>query len=85
MSLVQVSARLDKVDVVFCARQLRDVLVSPLQVGDLMAQPLHVPLSVVERRPLVGGDQLGHLLLHPLDGANHVAERLLAFLQRSLG
>lgn len=50
-----------------------------------MGQPLHVSLSVVERRPLVGGDQLGHLLLHPLDGANHVAERLLAFLQRSLG
>lgn len=85
LCLVRVSAHLDKVDVVFGAWQLRDLLVSPLQVGDLMAQPLHVSLGIVERCPLVGGDQLGHLLLHPLDGANHVAERLLAFLQRSLG
>lgn len=78
-------SHLDEVDVVLGARQLRDLLVPPLQVGDLVGQALHVSLGVVERRPLVGGDELGHLLLHPLDGANHVAERLLAFLQRSLG
>lgn len=72
-------------DVVLSAGQLRDLIVSPLQVGDLVAQTLHVALCVVERRSLVGGDQLGHLLLHPLDGAYHVAERLLTFLQRSLG
>lgn len=76
---------LDEVDVVLGAGQLGDLLVSPLQVGDLVAQALHVALGVVERCSLVGGDQLGHLLLHPLDGAHHVAEHLLAFLQCSLG
>lgn len=76
---------LDEVDVVLGARQLRDFLVPPLQVGDFVAQTLHVSMGIFERRLLVGGDQLGQLLLRPLDGANHVAERLLAFLQRSLG
>lgn len=89
MDLLHMSAEwrphLDEVDVVLSARQLRDLLVPPLQIGDLVAQTLHVALGVVQRRPLVGGDQLGHLLLHPLDGTDHVAERLLTFLQRSLG
>lgn len=76
---------LDEVDVVLSARQLCDLLVPPLQIGDLVGQTLHVALRVVQRRPLVGGDQLGHLLLHPLDGTDHVAERLLTFLQCSLG
>lgn len=76
---------LDKVDVVFSAGQLSDLVVSPLQVSDLVAEALHVALGVVERRPLVGGYQLGHLLLHPLNGAHHVTEHLLTFLQRSLG
>lgn len=76
---------LDEVDVVLGAGQLRDLGVPPLQIGDLVAQALHVTLGVVEGSSLVGADQLGHLLLHPLDGADHVAEGLLAFLQRSLG
>ena len=69
-------------DVVLSAGQLGDLAVSPLQVSDLVGQTLQVALGVVERRPLVGGDQLGHLLLHPLDGAHHVGKHLLAFLQR---
>lgn len=72
-------------DVVLGAGQLGDLVVSPLQISDLVGQTLHVALCVVQRRPLVGGDQLGHLLLHPLDGAHHVAEHLLALLQSSLG
>lgn len=76
---------LDEVDVVLSAGQLCDLAVSPLQISDLVAQTLHVALRVVECCPLVGGDQLGHLLLHPLNGAYHVAKRLLTFLQCSLG
>lgn len=72
---------LDEVDVVLSAGQLRDLIVSPLQVSDLVAQALHVALCVAECCPLVGGDQLGHLLLHPLNGAYHVAKCLLTFLQ----
>lgn len=72
-------------DVVLSARQLRDLAISPLQISNLMAQTLHVALSIVECCPLVGGDQLSHFLLHPFDGAYHVSECLLAFLQRSLG
>ena len=76
---------LDEVDVVLGAGQLRDLVVAALQVGDLVGQPVHVTLCVVERRPLVGRDQLGHLLLHLLDGAQHVAEELLALLHCLLG
>lgn len=76
---------LDEVDVVLSAGQLGDLCVSPLQISDLMAQTLHVALCVVERCSLVGGDQLGHLLLHPLNGAHHVAKHLLTLLQCSLG
>ncbi len=72
-------------DVVLSAGQLGDLIVSPLQIGDLVAQALHVALCVVERCSLVGGDQLGHLLLHPLNGAHHVAEHLLTLLQCSVG
>ena len=71
---------LDEVDVVLRTGQLGDLVVSPLQVSDLVAQSLHVALRVVECCPLVGGNQLGHLLLHPLDGAHHVTEHLLALL-----
>lgn len=78
-------SHLDEVDVVLGAGQLRDVVVPPLQVRDLVAQALQVALGVVEGGSLVGADQLGHLLLHPLDGADHVAEGLLALLQRPLG
>lgn len=78
------SVYLDEVDVVLGAGQLGDLVVSSFQVSDLMAQTLHVALCVAERRSLVGGDQLGHLLLHPLNGAHHVSEHLLAFLQRPL-
>lgn len=39
---------LDEVDVVLSAGQLSDLSVSPLQVSDLMAQTLHVALSVGE-------------------------------------
>lgn len=76
---------LDEVDVILSAGQLCDLVVPPLQVSDLMGQTLHVALSVVECRSLVGGDELGHLLLHPLDGAHHVGKHLLAFLQRGVG
>lgn len=76
---------LDEVDVVLGAGQLGDLCVPPLQIGDLMGQALHVALCVVECRPLVGGDELGHLLLHPLNGAHHVGEHLLTFLQRRMG
>lgn len=76
---------LDEVDVVLSAGQLGDLAVPPLQIGDLMGQTLHVALCVVERRSLVGGDELGHLLLHPLNGAHHVGKHLLAFLQRRVG
>lgn len=75
---------LDEVDVVLGAGQLGDLVVSPLEVGDLVAQALHVALCVAECRSLVGGDQLGHLLLHPLNGAHHVSEHLLTFLHRPL-
>lgn len=85
MALLRAVSHLDEVDVVLSAGQLRDLVVPPLQIGDLVAQALHVALGVVEGRSLVGADQLGHLLLHPLDGPDHVAEALLAFLQRSLG
>lgn len=85
MALLCAVGHLNEVDVVLGAGQLRDLVVPPLQVGDLVGQALHVALGVVEGRPLVGADQLGHLLLHPLDGADHVAEGLLALLQRSLG
>lgn len=78
-------SHLNEVDVVLSAGQLRDLVVPPLQIRDLVAQALQVTLGVVEGGPLVGADQLGHLLLHPLDGADHVAEGLLTFLQRSLG
>lgn len=76
---------LDEVDVVLSARQLGDLTVSPLQVSDFMGQTLHVAFCVVECCPLVGCYELGHLLLHPLDGAHHVTEHLLTFLQCSLG
>ena len=79
------SCYLDEVDVVLGAGQLGDLVVSPLQVGDLVAQTLHVALSGVQRRSLVGRNQLGHLLLHPLDGAHHVGEHLLTFLQGRVG
>lgn len=75
---------LDEVDVVFSAGQLSDLIVSPLQVSYLMSQPLQVAFCVVQRGSLVGGDELGHLLLHPFDGAHHVTEHLLTFLQCSL-
>ncbi|TNN64719.1 hypothetical protein EYF80_025025 [Liparis tanakae] len=71
---------LDEVDVILSAGQLCDLVVS-----DLMGQTLHVALGIVECRSLVGGDELGHLLLHPLDGAHHVGKHLLAFLQRGVG
>ena len=67
------------------AGQLRDLVVPSLQVGDLVGQPVHVALSVAERCPLIGRDQLGHLLLHLLDGAQHVVEELLALLHGLLG
>lgn len=76
---------LDEVDVVLSAGQLGDLVVSPLQISDLMGETLHVALCVVECCSLVGGDELGHLLLHPLNGAHHVAKHLFTFLQRSLG
>lgn len=76
---------LDEVDVVLSAGQLGDLVVPPLQISNLVGQTLQVALCVVERCSLVGGDQLGHLLLHPLNGAHHVAKHLLAFLQCSLG
>lgn len=85
MALWCAFSHLNEVDVVLSAGQLRDLGVPPLQIGDLVGQALHVTLGVVEGGSLVGADQLGHLLLHPLDGADHVAEALLAFLQRSLG
>lgn len=72
---------LDEVDVVLSAGQLSDLSVSPLQVSDLMAQTLHVALSVGECWPLVGGDQFGHLLVHPLNGAQHISKHLLTILQ----
>lgn len=70
---------------VLSAGQLGDLAVPPPQVSDLVGQSLHVALCVVERRSLVGGDQLRHLLLHPLDGAHHITKHLLTFVQRSLG
>lgn len=76
---------LDEVNVVLSAGQLGDLVVPPFQVSDFMGQALHVALGAVERRSLVGRYQLGHLLLHPLDGAHHVAEHLLAILQCPLG
>lgn len=85
MALSCAVSHLNEVDVVLSAGQLADLVVPPLQIGDLVVEALHVALGVVEGGSLVGGDQLGHLLLHSLDGADHVAEGLLAFLQRSLG
>lgn len=76
---------LDEVDVVLSAGQLGDLIVSLLQVSNLIGQTLQMAFGVVECRPLVGGDQLGHLLLHPLDGAHHVAKHLFAFLKCPLG
>lgn len=76
---------LDEVDVVLGAGQLGDLVVPPLQISDLVGQTLQMALCVAECCSLVGGDQLGHLLLHPLNGAHHVGKHLLAFLQGSLG
>lgn len=49
-----------------------------------MGEPVHVVLGVGERRLLVGRDELTHLLLHALDGTQHVPEELLALLQGPL-
>lgn len=76
---------LDEVDVVLSARQLGDLTVSLLQVCNLVIQTLHVALCAVECSSLVRRYKLGHLLLHPLYGAHHVAKHLLTFLQRPLG
>lgn len=76
---------LDEVDVVFSAGELGDLVVSPFQVFDLVVQTVHVALGVVQRCPLVGGDELDHLLLHPLDGAQHVPEQLLTLFHGHLG
>lgn len=75
---------LDEVDVVLSAGQLGDLIVSPLQIGNLIGQTLHVTFCIVECCSLVAGDQLGHLLLHSLNGAHHVPKHLFTFLQRSV-
>lgn len=65
---------LDEVDMVLGAGQLCELIVSPLQVSDLLIQTIHVALGCVERHFLIGRNQLGHFLLHPFDGVKHVSE-----------
>lgn len=38
---------LNEVDVVLCARQLRQLIVSPLQISDLLPQTVHVAICCV--------------------------------------
>lgn len=76
---------LQKVDVVLGAVQLLEARLLFLQLVDLLLQALDQGLGLVEGRLLVDADQLGDLRPHPVDGADHVLEHLLALHHGSLG